>query len=129
MATSKNGGKATKSLFETMKAKGYEVSIAKTPLWQEGETLVEGYENFDFYISTQYVNSAYVVAREGEESKLIPFYRGEIDVEDYETSNAKGLVSKDTYDFTITIKEMEALRDDEELGIKEGEKVLRAFVD
>ena len=129
MATGKNGGKATKSLFETIKAKGYEVSTAKTPLWQEGDTLVEGYDNFDFYISTQYANSTYVVAREGEESKLIPFYRGEIDVEDYETSNAKGLVSKDTYDFTITIKEMEAIRDDEELGIKEGDKVLRAFVD
>ena len=129
MATVKKGGKATKSLFETLEAKGYEVSTSKTPLWQEVETLAEGHDNFDFYISTQYENSAYVVAREGEKSKLIPFYRGEIDVEDYETSNAKGLVSKDTYDFTITIKEMEALRDDEELGIKEGDKVLRAFVD
>lgn len=35
MATVKNGGKATKSLFATLKEKGYSVSTAKTPLWRK----------------------------------------------------------------------------------------------
>ena len=129
MATAKNGGKATKSLFDIIKEKGYEVSTAKTPLWEEGDTLAEGFSEFDLYISQQYENSSFVVVREGDESRAISFSKGEIDVEDYTTINDKGLVDKKDVEFTITIKEVIALRDDEELGIKEGDTKLKAFVD
>lgn len=130
MATKKNlGSKATKSLFETIKDKGYSVSTAKTPLWEEGDTLAEGISEFDMYISQQYENSSFVIVREGDESLAVSFSKGEIDVEDYTTINDKGLVDKKDVEFTITIKEVIALRDDEELGIKEGDTKLKAFVD
>ena len=130
MATKKNlGSKATKSLFATIKEKGYSVSTAKTPLWEEGDTLAEGISEFDMYISQQYENSSFVIIREGDESLAVSFSKGEIDVEDYATINDKGLVDKKDVEFTITIKEVIALRDDEELGIKEGDTKLKAFVD
>lgn len=130
MATKKNlGSKATKSLFATIKEKGYSVSTAKTQLWEEGDTLAEGISEFDMYISQQYENSSFVIVREGDESLAVSFSKGEIDVEDYTTINDKGLVDKKDVEFTITIKEVIALRDDEELGIKEGDTKLKAFVD
>ena len=130
MATKKNlGSKATKSLFEIIKDKGYSVSTAKTPLWEEGDTLAEGISEFDMYISQQYENSSFVIVREGDESLAVSFSKGEIDVEDYTIINDKGLVDKKDVEFTITIKEVIALRDDEELGIKEGDTKLKAFVD
>lgn len=130
MATKKNSGsKATKSLFATIKEKGYSVSTTKTLLWEEGDTLAEGISEFDMYISQQYENSAFVIIREGDESLAVSFSKGEIDVEDYTTINDKGLVDKKDVEFTITIKEVIALRDDEELGIKEGDTKLKAFVD
>lgn len=123
----KKDGKATSSLLSKIKAAGFEVSKVKTTLWAVKETLAEGVEDFDMYISTKYEGSSFVIVREGDESILIPFYKNEIDVADYEGDD-KGLVDPKDVDFAIDIKEMVALRDDKELGITKGVTALRAFV-
>jgi hypothetical protein len=130
MAKEKNAGKPAKntSVLGLIKSAGFEVSKQKTTLWAEQAVLAENVEAFDFYISTKYEGSSYAIIREEDESILIPFYKGEIDTDDYESSNDKGLVASDDVDFSIDIKEMVALRDDEELGITKGDKCLRAFV-
>jgi hypothetical protein len=132
MATDdKKGAKAPKqSLMDLIKAKGFEVSKQKTALWSEYEILATevSKESFDFYISANYEGSSYVIYREGTESKLIPFYKGEIDTADYESSNEKGLVDPEDVEFSIDIKTVIALRDDSELKIKKGDIVLRAFI-
>ena len=116
------------SLMELIKAKGFEVS--KTRLWSENETLATDVSKdmFDFYISANYEGSSYIIYREGDESRLIPFFRGEIDTANYESSNEKGLVSSEDVEFSVDIKTVIALRDDEELGIKKGDIALRAFI-
>lgn len=132
MATKdKKGAKAPKtSLMDLIKAKGFEVSKQKTTLWEEDETLATevSKEQFDFYISANYEGSSYIILREGDESRLIPFFKGEIETADYESSNEKGLVASDDVEFSVDIKTVIALRDDEELGIKKGDIALRAFV-
>lgn len=126
----KNADKSAKntSVLSLIKKAGFEVSKQKTTLWSESATIAEGVENFDFYISTKYEGSSYAIIREDDESILIPFYKGEIDTDDYSSINDKGLVAADDVDFSIDIKEMVALRDDEELGISKGDTCLRAFV-
>jgi len=118
------------TLMEKIKAKGFEVSKQKTTLWAVEETLATNVskKSFDFYLSAMYEDSSYVIYREGDESRLIPFYKNEIDTSEYESTNEKGLVASDDVNFEIDIKTVVALRDDEELGIKKGETALRAFV-
>ena len=118
------------SLMELIKAKGFEVSKQKTQLWSENETLATAVskDRFDFYISANYEGSSYIIYREGDESRLIPFFKGEIETADYESSNEKGLVKSDDVEFSVDIKTVIALRDDEELGIKKGDIALRAFI-
>ena len=118
------------TLMEKIKAKGFEVSKQKTQLWSESETLATAVskDRFDFYVSSLYEGSSYIVYREGDESLVIPFFKGEIDTADYESTNDKGLVAKDDVEFSVDIKTVIALRDDEELGIKKGDSKLRAFV-
>ena len=118
------------SLMDLIKAKGFEVSKQKTQLWSENEVLASNVvkESFDFYISANYEGSSYIILREGDESKLIPFFKGEIETADWESVNDKGLVDASQYDFAIDIKTVIALRDDEELKIKKGDIALRAFV-
>ena len=123
----KNDKTGVTSLLSKIKAAGFEVSKVKTTLWAVKETLAEAVEAFDFYVSTRYEGSAFCIVREGDESILIPFYKNEIDVADYEGDD-KGLVASGDVDFNIDIKEMVALRDDKELNIKKGDTALRAFV-
>jgi hypothetical protein len=118
------------TLMELIKAKGFEVSTQKTTLWSVQETLATKVDkkSFDFYLSAMYEDSSYVIYREGNESRLIPFYKNEIDTSEYESTNDKGLVASDDVNFDIDIKIVVALRDDEDLNIKKGDTALRAFV-
>jgi hypothetical protein len=112
MAEKKSGNKVTKSLFETLKSKGFAVS-SRAPLWEEVETLKEGESDFKLYISQTYEDSAFVVITEGDESLAIPFGKGEIECDDYADSiiDEKGLVNPEAVDFSIDVKLLSALRD------------------
>ena len=128
----KNDKTGKTSLLSKIKASGFEVSIKKTTLWEEVEVLSEGVKasEFDFYLSTKYEGSAFLIVRDGDESILVPFWRGEIDSDNYECDE-NGLVDTKDVDFTVTIKVMKALRDDKDLSkpIKKGDFALKAFVD
>lgn len=121
------------SLMELIKAKGFEVSKQKTLLWEEVETIATGVtkESFDFYISATYEGSAFIIVRDGDETRLVNLWRDEINTANYETINDKGLVDSKYVDFTVTIKMVKALRDDNDFKkpIKKGDLELKAFVD
>jgi hypothetical protein len=120
------------ALLDIIKAKGFAVSKQKTTLWEEVETIATGVtkEEFDFYLSTKYEGSAFLIVRDGDESTLVALWRDEIIADNYE-SDENGLVDTKDVDFTVTIKVMKALRDDKDMSkpIKKGDLVLKAFVD
>ena len=139
MAKKDLGSKATKNIFDVLAENGFTPS--GLALWDEGETLMEEVKGFDFYVSSQYESSAFIVIREeGRGSHLISFGKGEINPEDW-TSGDKGLVDPEDYDFTVTVKKHTAIRDDatlgkvdpndstKRLGIKKGDVCLKCYVD
>ena len=111
---------------------GAAISEQKTKLWaktaQVGEALRAS--DFDIFRLGEYEGSVYCVLRDGTQSFLIPFMRGEIDSEDIVVDDdnnidaeASGLSDVDFHLYQVT-----ALRDDDELDIKKGDTAFRMFV-
>ena len=116
------------SALAVIKMSGFEVSKQKTILWSDPEYIVTDVSEFDFYISQEYEGNAFIVLKENDESKAITMAADEVDTTSYDVINDKGLVAAEDVDFSINIGIVIALRDDKELGIKKGEKKLKAYV-
>ena len=116
------------SALATIKMNGFEVNKQKTILWSDPEYIVTDVSEFDFYISQEYEGNAFVVLKDKDESKAITMAADEIVATSYDVINDQGLVAAEDVDFSINIGIVIALRDDKELGIKKGEKKLKAYV-
>ena len=116
------------SALAAIKMRGFEVNKQKTILWSEPEYIVTDVSKFDFYISQEYEGNAFIVLKSIEESKAISMAADEVHTTLYNVVNDKGLVAAEDVDFSINIGIVIALRDDKELGIKKGEKKLKAYV-
>ena len=138
----KAGKPAKKSLSAIFSAAGYEMETQKTKLWDidNAVEIIPDIQEYDFklYMGTEH-ESFFVTLIEGNQSIVVPFITGEIaskdidlkdeDLNDKETayafSDVQGFLAQ-MESATIRVIEVEALRDDEEFGIAQGDKVLRA---
>ena len=131
MAKEKNSAKAPKlSLIGLIKSKGFEVSQQWEKLWSEPTTLAEGLtpSEFEIRVSDKYEDSVYAIIRDGKESVIVPFAQGELDPSDLETDD-NGVVTGGLDGLTFTLAEVTALSDREDLGISEGDKKLKLYVE
>ena len=131
MAKKEKGAKAPQlSLIGLIKAKGHEVSTQFEKLWSAPEIIAEGINpsQLEIRVSDKYEDSVYAIIREGKESKLVPFAQGELDPSDLETDD-DGIVIRGLDDLTFTLAEVTALSDREDLGISEGDKKLKLYVE
>ena len=131
MAKKEIGAKAPQlSLLGLIKTKGYKVSEQWEKLWSAPETLAEGIEpsTIEIRVSDKYEDSVYAILREGKKSKLVPFAQDELDPKDLETDD-NGVVTGGLDGLTFTLSEVTALSDREDLGISEGDKKLKLYVE
>ena len=145
MALTKNqGGKATKAakkaaksvnLIEKIKELGFEVSTQKTKLWSEPEFIADGLtiDSFDsLRVSLEYEDSVYAILRSGNESKIVPFMRDELDVNDLVFDEDTGIINPEESgltEMTFSLGFVTAMRDDEDFEISEGDRKLKLFVE
>ena len=119
------------SLFDLMVKAGQKTSTRKSKLWSITEAISTGTpaEELDIRVSTKYANSAYVLMVQGEQSFTIGFHPdGQLPIEGLTFDENSGKVSaRSLTDYVIDIVAVEATRDDEELGISEGDTALRMF--
>ena len=118
------------NLIGLIKAKGYEVSTQFTKLWSEPEIIAEGIlpSQLEIRVSADYADSVYAIIRGGRESKLVSFVQGELDPETL-TVDDNGVVIEGLEGLTFTLAEVTALSDREDLGISEGDKKLKLYVE
>ena len=118
------------NLIGLIKAKGYEVSTQFEKLWSSPETLAEGIEpsQLEIRVSDKYKDSVYAILRDGKESVIVPFAQDELDPSDLETDD-NGVVIGGLDGLTFTLAEVTALSDREDLGISEGDKKLKLYVE
>ena len=118
------------NLIGLIKAKGHFVSQQWEKLWSEPTTLAEGLtpSEFEIRVSDKYEDSVYAIIRDGKESVIVPFASGELEVSDLETDD-KGVVIGGLNDLTFTLAEVTALSGREDLGISEGDKKLKLYVE
>lgn len=128
MAT-KRKAKTNASALSLIRKAGFadKISKQKTKLWEiEEEIATLSPDQFDFYVSQKFDGNCFVIVREGDESVLVPFITGQIDGDDYDVDDDNGLVR--TFDEEVSLVLVRAQRDDEELGITEGDTNLRAVL-
>ena len=131
MAKKEMGAKAPKlSLLGLIKSKGYKVSEQWEKLWSEPELLAEGIKpsQLDIRVSDKYEDSVFAIIREGRESKPVSFAQGELDPKDLETDD-NGVVTGGLEGLTFSLAEVTALSDREDLGISEGDRHLKLYVE
>lgn len=119
------------SLLSKIKAAGFEVSKQKTILWSAPELIEEGMKAEAFEslrVSDKYENSIYAVYREDDESKLISFAKDQLSIDDLEFDD-KGIITSGLDGLTFAVGIVTAIRDDEELGINKGERMLKVYVE
>lgn len=131
------------NLGKVFKKHGIAVSEQKSKLWGAGEVIAENLtsKDFDLYIK-EYDDSelsAFVVVETEEGSRAIGFAPNEItDLEEYSYDSSTGKVKSNDIDFEINLGIVEALRDDEDLQVRdlnndlvdveEGIQTLKAYV-
>ena len=131
MAKKEIGAKAPQmSLLGIIKLRGYEVSVQWEKLWSAPETLAEGIEpsTIEIRVSDEYEDSVYAILREGKESMVVPFAKGELDLDDLETDD-NGVVTGGLDGMTFTLAEVTALSDREDLNISKGDTRLKLYVE
>ena len=89
-------------------------------------------------VSTDYEESIFTILRTGDESKLVPFAKGELDIANLETDD-NGVVIEGLEGLTLTLAKVTALSDRSDLGkkdatgkpvgIKKGSKELKLYVE
>ena len=125
-----NGAKAQLSLIGLIESKGFEVSQQWEKLWSAPEVIAEGIEpsQLEIRVSDKYEDSVYAILREGKKSKLVPFTQDELDPKDLETDD-DGVVTGGLEGLTFSLAVVTALSDREDLGISEGDKRLKLYVE
>ena len=121
MAKEKTGAKAPQlSLLGLIKAAGGEVSVKFSKLWSAPEIIAEGIEpsQIEIRVSTDYENSIFAILEDGDESRLVPFASGELDIADLETDD-NGVVTGGLEGLTLTLAKVTALSDRPDLGKKD----------
>ena len=118
------------NLIGLIKAKGHEVSQQFTKLWSEPEIMAEGIlpSQLEIRVSADYADSVYAIIRGGGESKLVSFAQGELNPETL-TVDDNGVVIEGLEGLTFSLAEVIALSDREDLGISEGDKRLKLYVE
>ena len=112
------------SLLSKLKEAGFEPSLTKTKLWSLSETLEENIDasELDIRVSDYDSKQAYVIVREDNESYVIGFWPGKgLNPEDFVVDDEGKFKKKSLKDITLKLVVAEATRDDEELGIAEGD--------
>jgi len=111
------------NLGKAFKEHGIAVSEQKTKLWSKPEIIVEELtsEDFELYINDEHdVLSAFVRVETDEGSRLIGFAPGELDAEKYTYDSETGKVkSKDYKDLTLSLGIVTAVRDDDDLQVRD----------
>ena len=119
-------------IFGQLRDLGANISTQKSKLWDQGTKVGEPLLASDFAIFRlgEYEGSIYAVIRDGEESILIPFMRGELDMEDLVVDDFNNIdASASGLDEQLfQIYEVVALRDDDDFNIAEGDTAFRLFV-
>lgn len=124
-----------KSLIQLIKAKGFEVSKQKTKLWSEPEMIKENLaidSVESIRVSKKYEDSIFAIVRDGDESKLIPFAKDELVIDDLVYDEDTGIVDPEESgleDSKLSLGLVTAMREDKELGIDKGETALKFYVD
>ena len=121
MAKEKTGAKAPQlSLIGLIKAAGGEVSVKFSKLWSEPEIIAEGIEPsaIEVRVSLDYKDSIFAILEDGDESRLVPFASGELDIANLETDD-NGVVIEGLESMTFTLAKVTALSDRPDLGKKD----------
>lgn len=124
-----------KSLIQLIKAKGFEVSKQKTKLWSEPEMIKENLSIDSvesIRVSKKYEDSIFAIVREGDESKLIPFAKDELVIDDLVYDEDTGIVDPEESgleDSKLSLGLVTAMREDKELDIDKGETALKFYVE
>ena len=121
MAKKEIGAKAHQlSLLGLIKAAGGEVSVKFSKLWSAPEIMAEGIEpsQIEIRVSTDYENSIFAILEDGDESRLVPFASGELDIANLETDD-NGVVIEGLEGLTFTLAKVTALSDRPDLGKKD----------
>ena len=120
------------SLISKLKEAGFEPSVSKTKLWRIQETLDTGIDasELDVRVSEYDSKQAYVILREGDESLVIGFWPGKgLNPEDFVVDDEGKFKKKSLKDVELKLVVAEATRDDEELGISEGDTLPKFIVE
>ena len=120
------------SLISKLKKAGFEPSVQKTKLWRIQETLEEGIDasELDVRVSEYDSKQSYVIVREDDESFIIGFWPGKgLNPEDFIVDDEGKFKKKSLKDVELKLVVAEAIRDDEELGISEGDTLPKFIVE
>ena len=120
------------SLLGKLKKAGFTPSVQKTKLWRIQETLEEGIDasELDVRVSEYDSKQSYVIVREDDESFIIGFWPGKgLNPEDFIVDDEGKFKKKSLRDVTLKLVVAEATRDDEELGIAEGDTMPKFIVE
>ena len=120
------------SLLGKLKEAGFTPSVSKTKLWSIQETLEEDIDasELDIRVSEYDSKQSYVVLREGDESFFVGFWPGKgLNPEDFIVDDEGKFKKKSLKDVTLKLVVAEATRDDEELGISEGDTLPKFIVE
>ena len=141
MAKKEIGAKAPQlDLIGLIKSRGHEVSTQFEKLWSEPEIIAEGItpSQIKIMVSTDYKESIFTILRTGDESKLVPFAKDELDIANLKIDD-DGVVVGGLEDLTFALAEVTALSDRPDLGkkdatgkpvgIKKGDISLRWYVE
>lgn len=120
------------SLISKLKKAGFEPSIQKTKLWAIQETLETGVDasELDIRVSEYDSKQSYIVLQEDGESMLVGFWPGKgLNPEDFTVDEDGKFLRKSLKDIELKLVIAEAVRDDEELGIKKGDTLPKFIVE
>ena len=119
------------SLISKLKTAGFTPSIAKTKLWSLKETLESSVDaaELDIRVSEYDPAQSYVILREDDQSFVIGFWPGKgLNPEDFTVDDDGKFLRKSLKDIELKLVVAEAMRDDEELGISEGDTLPKFIV-
>ena len=120
------------NLLGKLKKAGFTPSVSKTKLWSVQETLETGIDasELDIRVSEYDSKQSYVVLREGDESLIVGFWPGKgLNPEDFVVDDEGKFKKKSLRDVELKLVVAKATRDDEELGIDEGDTMPKFIVE
>lgn len=120
------------SLISKLKKAGFTPSIQKTKLWSIQDTLETEIDasELDIRVSEYDSKQSYVVLQEGDESIIVGFWPGKgLNPEDFTVDDDGKFKRKSLRDVTLKLVVAEATRDDDELGIDEGDTMPKFIVE